>query len=191
MAVRISALNHHYRPGISGKPGEPGVILHEITDFSLQQVAAWPQTLAGVGTFLQQHIDSEGVAGPCQSMVGNKGTMLRIEPLKWWLLGSHLPRLESELAMGLDLSHARSRVRISGPQATALLNLQLPLDLRPDKFLPGAVGSSMIHHPPGPPRPPGCPGGRCEAGNSNGAPINSRYLAWCSGVSREIRSSCA
>ena len=38
----------------------------------------------------------------------NNIALLRIEPLKVWLLGSEVPILEPEEAVILDLSHSRS-----------------------------------------------------------------------------------
>ncbi len=72
--------------------------------------------------------------------------LLRIEPLKWWILGAPAPPIDPQHGATLDLSHARTHLRISGPQATDLLNRPLPLDLRPAAFPVGAVASGALHH---------------------------------------------
>jgi len=78
--------------------------------------------------------------------VSEHGALLRVEPLKWWLLGADAPALAPEHGASLDLSHSRTHLRISGAQAAALLNRHLPLDLREASFKEGAVASSALHH---------------------------------------------
>ena len=71
---------------------------------------------------------------------------MRIEPLKWWIIGSDLPALSSDEGTSLDLSHSFTHLKISGPSDTLFLNRHLPLDLR-DKYFPvNSVASSAIHH---------------------------------------------
>ena len=72
--------------------------------------------------------------------------MLRVEPLKWWLLGLEPPELDVEQGVLLDLSHSRTRMRVSGPRAAELINRHLPLDLRDASFPQGSVASSAFHH---------------------------------------------
>ena len=72
--------------------------------------------------------------------------MLRIEPMKWWLVGIEAPGFEADKAVTLDLSHSRTRVRVSGDDAAEFLNRHFPLDLREASFPPGSVASSATHH---------------------------------------------
>ena len=146
MVDRVSALAGHNQPGHQGDPRKTGVILSEPADLILHQVAAWPVSMDAVGESLAKLIGAKTVAGPCNSVSGANGTMLRIEPMKWWLLGIAAPAFDAGQAVTLDLSHSRTRLCVSGDDATEFLNRHLPLDLREAAFPPGAVASSATHH---------------------------------------------
>jgi heterotetrameric sarcosine oxidase gamma subunit len=146
MVDRISALAGHKPEGPQGKPGKAGVKLREAPDLVLHQVAAWQDSAGAVGKELAQLIGADAAAGPCRSETGENGSMLRIEPLKWWLVGVEAPAFDAAQAVTLDLSHSRSRIVVSGADAVEFLNRHLPLDLREASFPAGAVASSAIHH---------------------------------------------
>ena len=146
MVERVSALEGHYRQGRFGSEGGIGVILTEVRDLCLHQVAAWPETITTVGEQIAGSIGAEYAPGPCSSRNGSSASLLRIEPLKWWVYGAEAPAVADDHGAILDLSHSRTHLRISGPQAAALLNRLLPLDLRPASFGVGAVASSALHH---------------------------------------------
>ena len=143
---RISALSGHLTSGRFGAEGEVGVILREVPDLTLTQAAAWPETLSLVGAKAAEAVGAEAVPGPGQAVVGSGGALLRIEPLKYWLLGAAAPALAPDQGATLDLSHSRSHLRISGPQAAGLLNRHLPLDLRDESFQIGSVAATAFHH---------------------------------------------
>jgi len=146
MVDRISALAGHNQPGHQGDPGNTGVILSEQPDLLLHQVAAWQNSLDEVGNSLAQLVGADAAAGPCSAVTGGKGSMLRIEPMKWWLVGVAAPEFDAEKAVTLDISHSRTRVRVSGDDAVAFLNRHFPLDLREASFPVGSVASSATHH---------------------------------------------
>ena len=146
MVDRVSALAGHNTKAHFGAPGNPGVTLHDMTDLVLHQVAAWPETIDEVGNITAESVGAESAPGPGLASVGSSGTLLRIEPLKWWVYAGQAPQLDPEIGCTLDLSHSRTHVRISGPQAAEFLNRHLPLDLREQSFPVGAVASSAIHH---------------------------------------------
>lgn len=146
MAERISALTGHYTPGRFGEPGEAGVILTEMPDLVLYQIAAWPDTVKAVGAKAAGVAGADAAPRPGAAAAGNKGALLRIEPLKWWLYGAAAPPLDPEEGATLDLSHARSHLRIAGPQARLCLNRLVSLDLREQSFPIGAVASTALHH---------------------------------------------
>ena len=72
--------------------------------------------------------------------------LLRVEPLKWWLYGTTLADLSPDAGCLLDLSHARTHVRVSGPDAATCLNRHLPVDLRHGTCPVGSVVSTALHH---------------------------------------------
>jgi len=146
MAERVSALDGHYETGRSGEPGEAGVTLQLMRDLTLSQVAAWPDTLAAAGAKAAKAVGAKEAPGPCASAAGKKGVVLRIEPLKWWIVGASAPKLDPKQGSSLDLSHSRTRVRVSGPEAATFLNRFIPLDLRDQSFPAGTVASTAMHH---------------------------------------------
>ena len=146
MVDRISALAGHKPSGHQGDPANTGVILREPSGLVLHQVAAWQDSVDAVGKSLAKLIGAKSVAGPCSSVTGSEGAMLRIEPMKWWLVGVAAPAFDAEQAVTLDLSHSRTRVCVSGDNAAAFLNRHFPLDLREASFPAGSVASSATHH---------------------------------------------
>ncbi len=145
-AVRVSALEGHYSKGRFGAEGAPGVVFSEIRDLTLHQLAAWPETLAAVGAKAAEAVGAKTAPGPGKAVGGRGAALLRTEPLKFWIFGAAAPQLDPDEGATLDLSHSRTHLRISGGQAAALLNRQLPLDLRTASFPAGSVASTAFHH---------------------------------------------
>ena len=143
---RASALEGHAKPGHYGVADQTGIVFEECQDLTLFQIAAWPDSLSRVGALATEVAGTEEAPGPGKANVGNKATLLRIEPLKFWLLGAAAPDLCAEEGATLDLSHSRTHLRISGPEAATLLNRFLPLDFREASFSPGYVASTAFHH---------------------------------------------
>ncbi len=155
MVDRISALDGHIEIGRFGTQGviastgsesSPGVTLSLISDLKLHQVAAWPENINEVAALVSDSIGESKKPAPCQSVGRAEQAVLRIEPLKWWLVGTALPDINEQIGAALDLSHSRTRLRISGPDSTTLINRLLPLDLRERNFPIGSVASSAVHH---------------------------------------------
>lgn len=84
------------------------------------------------------------------------GLLLRTGPHEFMLIGSGatdtLDALQAhitpEIGALLDLSHARCRVHIEGPQAVATLGKLFALDFRDDAFAVGQLQLSGHHHVP-------------------------------------------
>jgi heterotetrameric sarcosine oxidase gamma subunit len=149
MDNRNSALAGHYQPGKSGilLNGETaGVRLQDVGGLKLYQVAAWANSIDAVGAQVANTVGCERAPGPCEAASVGEVAALRVEPLKWWLYGVEAPDVDAEQGAILDISHSRTQVRVSGPEAATLLNRHLPLDLREQSFPIGSVASTMIHH---------------------------------------------
>ncbi|MCP4492685.1 MAG: sarcosine oxidase subunit gamma [Gammaproteobacteria bacterium] len=136
MVDRISALAGYYRTGKFGilENDKAGVVFEDVRGLVLHQIACWPDTLDVVARLATKAASDK------------KASLLRIEPLKWWLLGAEAPEVDAEQGNTLDISHSRTRVRVTGDNATEFLNRHLSLDLREDSFPVGSVGSTAIHH---------------------------------------------
>lgn len=146
---RISALSGHYSTGKTGEvsaDGSAGIVLENIEGLVLYQAAGWADTMGMVGVQIAKVAKAVSAPGPGQAVVGKRGVLLRVEPMKWWLIGVAAPEVSPEHGTTLDLSHSRTQIRISGPHAGEFLNRFLPLDLREKAFPQGSVASSVIHH---------------------------------------------
>ena len=148
MADDVSAVGGHLVPGLRGRPGAAGVRIAEVRPFALFQFAAWPDTLAQTGAEAAEAAGAKTAPAPGRAATGAHGTLLRVEPLKWWLVGGTgaAPVPVAGSGAVLDLSHSRTRLHISGPQATRLLNHVLPIDLSAGAFPDGAVACTAFHH---------------------------------------------
>ncbi|MEM9605743.1 MAG: sarcosine oxidase subunit gamma family protein [Pseudomonadota bacterium] len=146
LAIRQSALEGRVPAGHIGEPGRTGVHFDVVREVVLWQVAAWPDTLGAVGAAVAAPLGAARAPGPGQSVTGDTGALLRVEPLTWWVLGVEPAALASDQGARVDLSHARTQVRVSGEAAATLLMRHLPLNLNDAAFPVGAVASSAIHH---------------------------------------------
>ena len=146
MTKRISALYKFYQKGVFGKKNTKGVILSEVSNLILYQVAAWPETLNDVGINLAKSFNLKQYPSANRAVSSSQIAMLRIEPLKWWVIGSEIKEISSEKGSILDLSHSRTHLRITGSDSIALLNRHLPIDLRENFFPLNSVASTAFHH---------------------------------------------
>ena len=146
MDKRISALSKSYQKGVFGKKDTTGVILSEIQTLILYQVAAWPETLNQVGNKLAKSCNLKEYPSVNKAESNSHISILRKEPLKWWIIGNKIEDLSSEEGSILDLSHSQTHIRISGDDSITLLNRHLPIDLRETSFPLSSVASTAFHH---------------------------------------------
>jgi len=146
MVERLSALRGYNKIGIFGKKEKAGIVMSEIKNLILYQVAAWPNTLDKVGTEIAQSLGLNKYPGPNRAIEGNQLSLLRIEPLKWWIVNQKISDLSIDDGTFLDLSHSRTLIRISGQDAATLLNRHLPIDLRELSFPVNSVANTVLHH---------------------------------------------
>ena len=127
----------------------PGVRLSERPVGTLWQVTAWPDGLAAAAEAVARAAKAEKAPGPRRAVEGAAALALRTDPLRWWLL-SEQPRSRPELAADagtvLDLSHARTRLRIEGPRRVDLLARLAAVDFRDGAFPEGSVATAPMHH---------------------------------------------
>ncbi len=150
MVERVSALAGHLGPRRFGMVGEagPGVRLSEAPIGSLWQVSAWPGRLAEAGRAAAEAAGAAEAPAPGRSAEGPRGRVVRTEALKWWVLSEspiEAPALSPEDGTLLDLSHARTRIRVEGPAARDLLARMVAIDLRLRSFGEGAVAVTGAH----------------------------------------------
>ncbi|MBO9424987.1 hypothetical protein J7444_09670 [Labrenzia sp. R4_1] len=150
MAEWRSAFKGQLSFGKVGTSDAIGVTLSEVTRFTLFQIATWPETWKSVGEEVARVAGTETEPGPGMTAQGVEGTLLRIEPLTWWLIRrddcQNRISLAIEDGVVLDLSSSRTWIKLDGPKATHLLNHFLPLNLSDTAFPVGSVASSAFHH---------------------------------------------
>ncbi|HUF87131.1 MAG TPA: sarcosine oxidase subunit gamma family protein [Thermohalobaculum sp.] len=151
MPERASPLEGHDAPRRFGPTGPdgPGVRLSERRLASVWLIAAWPDRLAAAGAAAAKAAGVEAAPGPGASATGEGGTLMRVEPLKWLLIGeaeTARPGLDPADGTVLELGHARTVLHVAGPRAVELMARLVPLDLRPAKFPEGAVAGTVLHH---------------------------------------------
>ncbi|MEM9145274.1 MAG: sarcosine oxidase subunit gamma [Pseudomonadota bacterium] len=150
MVERISALAGAAvarQVGTVGQAG-PGVRLSERRIGRLWQIAAWPERLGAVGAFGATLVGVSEAPGPGRSLAGPGGRLIRTEPLKWLVEraeGADAPALAIEDGSVLDLSHARTLIRVEGSAAPEVMARLVSADLRPQSFGEGAVALSSAH----------------------------------------------
>ena len=146
MVKRVSALVTNYKTGLIKVNEKTQLTFQEIRGLEIRQIAAWPSTLATVDLKLSQIIKSTKAPGFNQSLSYNNIHLLRMEPLKWWLIGGIDIDIATEESTIVDLSHAFTSIEIKGDVVAKFLNRHLPLDLRDKSFPLNTVASSAIHH---------------------------------------------
>ena len=146
MVNRSSALDTNYIIDKQTINGSIGLKFRKIKNLQLIQVAVWPETIDKVGSLIANHLNFSSSPQPKIAFSNKSITIMRTEPLKWWVLGSDLPLLSTEDGTTLDLSHSFTQIEISGPSTTVFLNRFLPIDLREKSFPINSVASSAIHH---------------------------------------------
>lgn len=146
LATRASALDGHVPSGHIGEPGGVGVEFEIVRDPQLWQLAFWSDSAAAVSTAIALRAGVQAMPRPGRALVSDVAAVLRVEPLKCWLIGCEPPELESAVGAYVDLSHARVLIRVKGEHAATLLMRHLPINLSGKAFAVGSVASSAIHH---------------------------------------------
>jgi len=145
MLDRNSAIKEKYKVGKYPFEDKVEIIFSENHNLVIQQIASWPDEISNLEKLFFNEL------GFKQNIDFNRGEILknnslwRMEPLKWWLLGSVIDVPEN-LGTSLELSHAFTSIMIDGEKSEILLNKHLPLDLRLDYFPINSSASSAIHH---------------------------------------------
>ncbi len=153
MSDAISPLQGHNEERLVRRTfDEPGVVLTERKLVSLVQVAAWPDTVDPVVDIVASLIGCAPPQGPSGSCGDAEGALLAIAPGRLLVESRNLrlaaqlrEQIPADLGAVTDLSHARVAIRVSGPNATWIVEQRLALDLDPAAFPPLKVAQSAIH----------------------------------------------
>ena len=117
MLNRNSAITEKYNIGKYPFEDNIVIIFSENRNLIIQQIAAWPEEMSNIETFFSDQL------GVQKNIDFNKGEILkdnslwRMEPSKWWLLGSAI-EVPENLGTSLELSHAFTSLTTTLPAAT-------------------------------------------------------------------------
>lgn len=126
-----------------------GVRLSAVPRGALWQIAAWPDTFADVQAKLVQAC---GVLTPGPGEIASKADarLIRVEPLKWWVMGPDGMAcpvdLGSDQGAITDLAHDQAAIALDGPASAEILKRMVSLDLRDAAFPSGQFATTEMHH---------------------------------------------
>lgn len=130
--------------------GRAGIRLTPLERGSIWQVACWPESFGEVEGELAAALHAEA-PGPGRVAVGQDGRLLlRVEPLKWWVMGPD--GADGPLGLGpergavLDMSHDQAGIAVEGAAAGELLKRIVPIDLRERAFPDLSWATTLAHH---------------------------------------------
>ena len=145
MLNRNSAIIEKYKIGKYPFDDNIEIILSENRNLIIQQIAAWPDEISNIEKFFSDQLGVQNNIDFNKGEILKDNSLWRMEPSKWWLLGTSIEVLEN-LGTSLELSHSFTSISIEGEKSDILLNRHLPLDLRLDNFPINSSASSAIHH---------------------------------------------
>jgi heterotetrameric sarcosine oxidase gamma subunit len=127
-------------------PGGPLTIGELRGDWRLWQVTAQPGAEAAMMASLAAQV------GPLPEKVGlatqSQGrTLMLVGPAQYLLSGGPVTVPDAEGAV-VELTHARTRLYLEGPDAPEVLSRGAPLDFHDSAFPVGAFAQTGIHHTP-------------------------------------------
>jgi len=116
----------------------------------LLQYHGWPETYAELAATITAQCGAAAAPAPCKAVQGTSASLLRIHPQRLWLLSERAdaagrPTIDPQLGAVLDLSHARSIIRVADDAAEALLSRFIALDLRRQHFAIDDVAITSLH----------------------------------------------
>ena len=145
MLNRNSAIKERYNIGKYPFENNIKIIFSENRNVIIQQIAAWPDEISNIEKLLSDQLGLQQNIDFNRGEILNNNSVWRMEPSKWWLLGTSI-EVPENLGTSLELSHAFTSISIEGKKSDILLNRHLPLDLRLDNFPINSSASSAIHH---------------------------------------------
>lgn len=148
MAERASP----FAAAVSGE--RAGVRLTALPRGSLWQVVCWPETYDAVRDALAGALDCPapppGRVSVGVSSFGGDRLLVRVEPLKWWVIGPD--GADCPLTPGpdqgawLDMSHDQAGIAVEGESAAELLKRLVSIDLREGAFPDLSFATTLAHH---------------------------------------------
>ena len=123
---------------------------------SVNLISTWVHGGNALEAALGAALGSPVPGTPGQTSRCAHGLLLRTGPVEFLLMGEDPSErttllraaVKPEVGSVTDLSHARCKISVSGPQCRAMLNKLFALDLREREFPPGEARMTGTHHVP-------------------------------------------
>ena len=146
MVKRFSALE-----SIDEKSIIPSLIFKDLKfidnkNLILFQISTWPNAIDSLEKNLIKILKINEIAKNNTMKKNIDHTIIKIEPLKWWILDKKIESIDPILGNILDISHSRTHLSVYGKNSSILLNKHLPIDLRDKSFPVNSVASTSFHH---------------------------------------------
>ena len=145
MLDRNSAIKEKFTIGKYPFEDNIEIVFSEDRNLIIQQIAAWPNEILNIEKLFSDKLEVKKNIDFNRGVIIKNNSLWRMEPSKWWLLGS-LIEVPENLGTSLELSHAFTCIKIGGQKSDILLNRHLPIDLRLNNFRIHSSASSAIHH---------------------------------------------
>ena len=138
--------------GLATRDGA-GVLIEERLGLSIVQVATRRGQAEAAASAIERSMGISPSSEANSVAAGERASAVWIAPGQWLLVAEGMAEGELERLLReavrdataiMDQSHARSVLRIAGPQAGALLAKGCPLDLDPRTFPAGTCAQSMV-----------------------------------------------
>ncbi|MBK7903376.1 MAG: sarcosine oxidase, gamma subunit [Proteobacteria bacterium] len=148
------ALHFAFNPGRLGhREGAPGLVLQELTQFTLASVIACKDQAAQAAAAAQRAFGTSPPMAPATA-AGNALTFIWSGPGHWLALGPHATgAVEARLgtafgthASVFDQSGSRVLLELRGPRARDVLAKGMSIDLHPRAFRTGDVAVTTASH---------------------------------------------
>ena len=112
----------------------------------MTQISTWTESFNEVQKEILNKYNLKNIPLSNQISSNDKCYLLRIEPLKWWLIQKEYQQFEIDKTAILDLSHSRTHIKVSGDKTTEFLKRFFPIDLNKDRFKVNSLASTSFHH---------------------------------------------
>jgi len=149
------ALTEAAQPGVYGAASAdgPGVTISELRPQAMLQLGAWPDTKDVFESILNSTLKVDVPSATGQAAVSSETTLMVIGPGRYLLVSDNpdvaqrlAEQIAAETGVVTDLSHARARIRISGPDAANILLKGVAIDLDLRAFPVKSVAQTSFHH---------------------------------------------
>ncbi len=127
-----------------------GIRLSALRRGSIWQVACWPESFDEIEGQLAAAFRCEAPAPGRVAVAGDERLLIRVEPLKWWVIGpdgAECPLTpEPDRGAVLDMSHDQAGIAVEGTAAAELLKRLVSIDLRDRAFPDLSWATTLAHH---------------------------------------------